>query len=77
LWPGFDNNKPSWFWFPHLSRPKSYQMTSTQPSISMLIHTIIFWHVQMILINSCGVDIWLWWWPDDCVRRDTRGSLSC
>jgi hypothetical protein len=39
------------------SKPKSYLMTSIEPINSMLIHTIISWHVQMMIINGFGVVI--------------------
>jgi hypothetical protein len=42
--------------------PKSYQMTSVEPINFMLFHTIISWHVQMMMIiNGFGAVIWLTW----------------
>jgi hypothetical protein len=47
---------------PITSEPNSYQMTSTEPINSMhIISTIIFWHVQMVIINGFGVVIWPMW----------------
>jgi hypothetical protein len=46
---------------PATFRQKPYQMTSTDSINSMLIHTIISWHVQMMLINGFGVGIWPVW----------------
>jgi hypothetical protein len=41
--------------------PKSYQMTSTEPINSRLIHNITSWHFQMMIINDFGKIIWPMW----------------
>jgi hypothetical protein len=42
--------------------PLSYQMTSIEPTNSMLIHAIIFWHAQMMMIiNGFDEVIWPMW----------------
>jgi hypothetical protein len=43
------------------SVPTSYQMTSIEPTNSMLIHAIIFWHAQMMIINGFELIIWPMW----------------
>jgi hypothetical protein len=41
--------------------PLSYQMTSIESTNSILIHAIIFWHAQMMIINGFDAVIWPMW----------------
>jgi hypothetical protein len=58
LWLGRDKNQPV---ICPTVEPKSYQMTPIEPINSMLIHTIISCHVQMVIINGFGGVIWPMW----------------
>jgi hypothetical protein len=60
MWLGFDKNR---LWFAQLQRqnPTRWHPTSTEPINSMLIHAIISWHVQMMIIDGFGVVIWPMW----------------
>jgi hypothetical protein len=61
------------------SKPKSYQITSTEPINSMLISTIISWHVHMVIINGFGVVIWPMWvmLGRICVQDVTKSVVLC